>query len=60
SYRYPHPEMGFEYQMTNPTAQGLLAYIQRFAGTALAIESVPIDSHHTDDDDAPQKTEGTT
>ena len=52
--------MGFEYQMTNPTAQGLLAYIQRFAGTALAIESVPIDSHHTDDDDAPQKTEGTT
>ena len=46
--------------MTNPTGQGLLAYMQRFAGTALAIESVPIDSHHTDDDDAPQNAKGTT
>jgi len=34
--------------------------MQRFAGTALAIESVPIDSHHTDDDDAQKKAEGTT
>ena len=48
--------MGFESQMTNPTAQGLLAYMQRFAGIALAIESVTIDSNHTDDyDDAPRK-----
>jgi hypothetical protein len=52
--------MDFEFQMANPTGQGLLAYMQRFAGTALSIESVPIDSHHADDDDAPQKSEGTT